>query len=115
MASQPSSIFHPKSLGPATSQDGDSVSKNSDADSRLSSLEYNFNKFQDGMKGLSQAKKEAQHNAKMFADILEILHTNRQGGKYLATQERHVLSDSLANHPDQMTLASGSIGTAGYG
>jgi hypothetical protein len=115
MASQPSSIFHPKSLGHATSQDGDSVSKISDADSRLTSLEYNFNKFQDGMKGLSQAKKEAQHNAKMFADILEILHTNRQGGKYLATQERHVLSDSLANHPDQMTLASGSIGTAGYG
>jgi hypothetical protein len=87
-----------------------------DADSRLSSLEYNFNKFQDRMKEMNcQAKKDSQHHAKTLADILALLNTNRQGGKYLVNTEHSVPSDTSANPPDQMTFASGSSGTAGSG
>jgi len=81
-----------------------------DADSRISSLEYNFQKFQTGMNDIKkQAKKEAQRNAKTLSEIFTLLHTGQQGGKYLANTKQHVPSDTTANHPDQLSFASGSI------
>jgi len=47
------------------------------------------------------ATKESQHNAKTLADILALLHTNHQGGKYLDNYEQHVPSDTQAKHLDQ--------------
>jgi hypothetical protein len=49
---QPSTIFHPKIVGNSAEHESDSVSKMSDADSRISSLEYNFHKFQMGMNNI---------------------------------------------------------------
>jgi hypothetical protein len=113
---QPSPVFTPRIITKTSPDDSDSVSKISDADSRLSSLEYNFSKFQSGPKDIKrQAKKEAQQNAQTLASILELLHTNRKGGTYLHTSEHKVPSDRRANHPEQMPIASGSIGSAGSG
>jgi len=78
-AGSASAKFNPKIVSlPDNQEDGsDPMSKLSDAESRISSLEYNFNKFQDGIKDIrKQAKKEAQRNAKTLADILSLLQTN---------------------------------------
>jgi hypothetical protein len=111
--------FNPKIVSlPDKQEDGsDSMSKLSDAESRISSLEYNFNKFQDSIKDIcKQAKKEAQRNAKTLADILSLLQTDRLGGRYpINSSGPSVPSDQQVNLLDQMTIASGSSGTAGSG
>ncbi len=116
VAMQPSSIFTPRVVSQPTLSDSDSVSKILDADSRLLPLEYNFNKFQDGIKDMKcQAKNEAQRNAKKLADILALLHTKRQGGTCLAKSELPGPSDKLANHPNQISNASSFTGAASSG
>jgi len=80
---QPSSVFTPRIIGKTSPEDSDSILQIFNADSRLSSLEYNFTKSQSGLKDMKrQAKKEAQQNAQTLASILELLHTDRKGGTY---------------------------------
>jgi hypothetical protein len=114
---QPSSVFTPRIIGKTSPEDSDSILQIFNADSRLSSLEYNFTKSQSGLKDMKrQAKKEAQQNAQTLASILELLHTDRKGGTYhLSNPELQIPSDQRANHPAQTPNASGSIEPAGSG
>jgi len=111
--------FNPKIVSLLDKQEdgSDSTSKLSDAESRISSLEYNFNKFQDDIKDIhKQAKKEAQQNAKTLANILSLLETDRLGGRYrINPSGQSVPSDQQVNLLDQMMFASGSSGTDGSG
>jgi uncharacterized protein YggE len=92
------------------------VSKLKDSESRISSLEYKFNKFQDGIKDIKrQAKKDSQKNAKTLAEILSFLQTGLTGGTYQSNTEREVPHVQQANHLEQESSASGSTRTAGLG
>ena len=142
---QPSTTFTPKVVSQTSSasntmsfpvpidvdnQEGEdgSVSKLSDTESRISTLEEQFttftSQFSSAMKDLrKQTKKQAAKHDKTLTSILELLksqhisdlqETNEFEVNSLASGQSSVPSD-MANHQDQMSLAGGSIGTAGSG
>jgi hypothetical protein len=118
-SSAPSVRCSPKTIPtfPTSGEDNsDSISKMTNSESRFSSLEYKFNQFQEGIKDIRrQAKKDSQKNAKTLAEILALLHTGQPGGTYQVSTEHIVPSDRWANHPDQLSVASGSTRTTGSG
>jgi hypothetical protein len=93
------------------------ISRMSDVDSRMSSLEERFNLLHTGMKEWQhKTQEEAQDNSASLAMIIDLLRTG-QGGTYLAHhlgQPSAPLNHS-ANHPDSMMSAGGLSGSAGPG
>lgn len=142
---QPSTIFNPKVVSQTSSspkitncpipidvdnpegEDG-SVSKLSDTESRISTLEDQFTNFTSqfslALNNLHKhSKRQAVKHDKTLASILELLknqhisgvqETNDSEIHSLASGQSSVPSDT-ANHHDQLSSASGSIGTAGSG
>jgi hypothetical protein len=71
-SSTPSACFSPKTIpysSNAGDENSDSVSKMMDSESRISSLKYKFNSFQDG---ITEIKRQA-NNAKTLAEISSFL------------------------------------------
>jgi len=133
---QPSSVFTPKIVSHAlynsqTSKDlpipmnvddhgevdAEVVSKISDTESRISTMEMQMQDFNTTLKNISkQSRKEAQKNAKTLASILALLKNQNltSAGDETSTSGQSVPSDT-ANHLDQTSEAGGSVGTAGSG
>ncbi len=92
----------------------DSVSKISDAELRISTLESQMGHFHKRLTELKRySKREAQKQSKTLSQILALLGHDNSGD----TPSNAGLSDpsNQTNHLDQMSLASGSTGTAGHG
>jgi hypothetical protein len=89
----------------------DAISRFSDAESRISMLESEFVQFNATLNEFKQsAKKEASENSKALKDILTLLE-----GGMLLNPPKHNVPSAQANHQDQLTVTSGSLGTAGTG
>jgi hypothetical protein len=91
------------------------VSKISDTESRISTLETQINDVNNTLKAISrQSRKEAQKNARTLASILALLK-NQNITTECDDQSTtgHFVPSDTANHLDQMSEAGGSEGTAG--
>jgi len=124
LVSQPSNTFVPRiipnAIAPGSHRSGilininsyqDAISRFSDAESRISMLESEFVQFNATLNEFKQsAKKEASENSKALKDILTLLE-----GGMLLNPPKHNVPSAQANHQDQLTVTSGSLGTAGTG
>ncbi len=89
----------------------------SDVDSRMSSLEEQFNMFNlDIQKWKAQAQQESNEQSKSLKTIKDMLLTG-QGGIYPAQPQGHVnVTPGQANHPTNMPSAGDPVkGIAGHG
>jgi hypothetical protein len=118
---QPSLSFTPKPIPAAphvSVTPADSISRMSDVDSRMSSLEERFNLFTlDIQKWKKQAQQESQEQSKSLKTIIEMLLTG-QGGMFPVQnpgQTQSVAPSGKVNHLTEKSSAGGPIGTAGNG
>jgi len=117
---QPSLSFTPKVISsiPAVSiTPSDSISRMSDVDSRMSSLEERFHTFNlDIQRWKTQAQQESQEQSKNLKTIIDMLLTG-QGGTYPAHAPGQVIVPSgQANHPTKTSSAGDPPpGIAGQG
>jgi hypothetical protein len=92
----------------------DTVSKISDVDSRISSLESQMGDFHKGILDLKRyPKQEAQKQSKTLSQILALLCQDNAGDT--PSNVRSPIPSVQTNPLDQMSLASGSSGSAGSG
>lgn len=123
---QPSSVFQPKILDPVSNAypasgtieiddtNADAISKISETDCRISNLESQLSHLHKGLQDLKHySKREAQKQSKCLSQILALLDQDNTGD-VPSNAELSVPSDQ-ATPLDQMSLASGSTGTAGTG
>jgi hypothetical protein len=90
----------------------ENMSKISDAESRLSSIEEKFEVFQSSLQEMKlQASIEAAHNAKTLDHTLSLLSK----AKIIPIANEQPAPSELASLLTQMTIAGGTYGTAGHG
>jgi hypothetical protein len=106
---QPPLSFTPKvvsSIPTVSVTPSDSISRMSDVDSRMLSLEERFNMFNlDIQKWKAQAQQESNEQSKSLKTIIGMLLTG-QGGIYPAQPQGHInVTPGKANHPTKMPSA----------
>jgi len=125
LSTQPSLSFQPRTIdltsrNPSSVQTpvptdinddfNENVSKISDTESRLSSMEDKFEIFQNSLQELwIQTAKEAENNAKTLDNILKLLTQSTLFNRDIS------VSSVTANHPPQIRTAGGTEGSAGPG